>query len=150
MPTPNSMVHILYFSHLPDAAGRGMPLLAAFLLFRRDEEGHIPLLVMSFLFRHGGEGHAPSPLCLCLIFNALRRGIPLLVAFLLFRRDGEGHPLLIVSFLIQHGEEGHAPSSLCHSHFNMARRDVPSSLCLHFTSDRQRGVCPSSYNLYVN
>src|SRR6266545_7501429 len=50
VPTPNSAVHILYFSHLPNAAGRGMPLLAAFLLFRHNEEGHIPLLVMSFLF----------------------------------------------------------------------------------------------------
>ena len=39
-----------------------MPLLVAFLLFRRDKEGHIPLLIVSFLFRHGGEGHAPSPL----------------------------------------------------------------------------------------
>src|SRR6266571_1540681 len=98
VPTPNSMVRILYFSHLPNVAGRGMPLLAAFLLFQCNEEGHIPLLIMSFLF--------------------------------------------------QHSREGHAPSLSCHSHFNTARRDVPSSLCLHFTSDRQRGVCPLLYNLY--
>ncbi len=133
-----------------NTAGRGMPLLVVFLLFQRDEKGHIPLLVVSFLFQHGGKGHAPSPLCLCLIFGALRRGIPLLIAFLLFLCNGEGHPLLIVLFPFQHSKEGHAPSSSCHSHFNTARRDVPSSLCLHFTSDRQQGVCPLSYNLYVN
>src|SRR5438270_3813668 len=97
MPTPNSMVCILYFSHLPDVVGRGMPLLTAFLLFQHNEEGHIPLLVVLFLFRHGGEGHAPSPLCLCLIFDALGRGMPLLVAFLLFRHDEKGHiPLLVM------------------------------------------------------
>src|SRR6266545_3235980 len=137
-------MYLSFFSS-SDAVGRVMPLLVAFLLFRHNEEGHIPLLIVSFLFRHGGEGHAPSPLCLCLIFDASGRDMPLLVAFLLFRRDEEGHPLL--SFLFQHGEEGHAPFPSCHSHFNTARRDVPSS-CLRFTSDRQRGGCPSSYNIY--
>ena len=118
---------------LIDASGRGIPLLVAFLLFRRDEKGYAPPRRVVPLSTWQG-GVAPSPLCLCLIFNASGRGIPLLVAFLLFRRDEEGHPLLIVSFPFQHGEEGDAPSPLCHSHFNTARRDVPSSSCLHFTS----------------
>src|SRR6266545_2012993 len=109
-------MYLSFFSS-SDGVGRVMPLLVAFLLFRCDEEGHIPLLIVSFLFQHGGEGHAPSPLCLCLIFNASGRGIPLLVVFLLFQRDEEGIPF-------------------SHSCFNTARRDVPSS-CLHFTSDRQ-------------
>ena len=72
-----------------------MPLLVAFLLFQRDEEGYMPLLVVFLLFRcnekghpllivlftfqHGKEGHAPFPLCLCFTSDMATRGLPLVI-----------------------------------------------------------------------
>ena len=118
-PSPSCLCFIF------DTSGRGMPLLVAFSLFRRDEEGYT-LLVVLFLFQHGEEGHAPPRRVFisslthrggaylpCRVFPiSTRRGraCPLLVVFLLyFRRVGEGYALSRCVIAFQCNREGHSP-----------------------------------------
>src|SRR6266511_467017 len=71
----------------------------------------------------------PPPRCVFVSFSTHRRGVyPSSLHFCYFNAMRRAIPF-------------------SHSCFNTVRRDMPSS-CLHFTSDRQRGGCPSSYNIY--